>query len=135
MSVLEAHALARTVQHFATTGTVNTVAFALVDPAVNGWNRIIQTLIEWGRNPAQFADGDTQPPTASAISAAVKVAHMFRDSQKPSPTLVAPDGEGGVSFEWRHAKGTDLLLVHSDSTVEMICFENHQITNRFPIVG
>ena len=135
MSVLEAHALTRVVKPFVATSTVNTLAFVpVVDKAaIDAWNQIIDRLIEWGRNPANLADDDAEPPTASAIATAARVASMFRDTQALAPTLVAPNGEGGLSFELRHSNGTDLLVIHADSTVEMICLQNHRVTDRFHI--
>ncbi|MCY3018516.1 MAG: hypothetical protein NTW87_05735 [Planctomycetota bacterium] len=135
MSVLEAQALSCPVQPFVTTCAVSSgiLAPAFDQALIEGWNRLFNAMFEWGADPAQFADEDIEPPSPAAISAAAKMAQWWHDHGYPAPTIAAPDGEGGISFEFRRGTRTELVVVHPDNTSEIICFENHRIVERSPI--
>ena len=99
----------------------------------DGWNRLINAMLEWGADPARFADEDIEPPSPAAIREAAKMAVWLRDQGNPAPAIAAPDGEGGISMEFRDGTRTELVVVHPDKTSEIICFENHRVVERSPI--
>lgn len=100
---------------------------------IKEWNALLDQFIEWGRHPEKLEDEDIVPPLPAVIALAARLATQLRDLGNPSPTITGPDGEGGISFEFRRGTRTELVVVHPDSTPEIICFENHRIVERSPI--
>ncbi|MBI1826615.1 MAG: hypothetical protein HY287_16555 [Planctomycetes bacterium] len=99
------------------------------------WNECIDsTLIEWGRNPDQFADPDEgfRAPTTMCIQAAIRVALRLRDLKEPPPppSRVVPDGEGGLVFERIAGDTHESLRVYADCAGELLTFKHCELKSR-----
>ena len=91
----------------------------------NAWQMLIdEQLIEWGRNLEQFREEGLTPPTDEALAWTCQFAVFCRDRQVEPPLRMAPDGSGGVAFEWRIGPVFHTVEVHRDGSIEMLSFEN-----------
>ena len=94
--------------------------------ARNAWQRLIdEKLIEWGRHPEQFEDEDGyQAPAADVLAQATRLVGYCRDHGVPPPLRMAPDGEGGIIFDWKDADPPLHLIahIHRDGVMEMLEF-------------
>ena len=90
------------------------------------WQRLIdEKLIEWGRHPERFEDEDGyKAPGADILAQATKLVAYCRDHGVLPPLRMAPDGEGGIIFDWKN-HDTPLHVVahiHPDGAMEMLEF-------------
>lgn len=96
-----------------------------------GWQTIIDDcLVEWGKNPSGLADEDLVPPSVEIIDLACKAAMEFRDQAVPPPLRVVPDGEGGISFEFRCGSCFMSLNILSDRSAELLTFRDCRLVSR-----
>ena len=95
-----------------------------------GWNQVLDTLIEWGTNPVALEDDGLQPPTPAAIDRACKLALACRDRGLVSPQQVLPDGDGGLAFQHGAEDWSESLNIYSDASVEWIRFKNNRVAAR-----
>ncbi|NLF32408.1 MAG: hypothetical protein GX591_16150 [Planctomycetes bacterium] len=95
------------------------------------WDSFIdRCLVEWGRNSQALQDDDFIPPDTDVIQLACEIALGMRDEGVAPPTMVVPDGEGGVSFERIEGNVSASLNIHADSTVELLVFEDCRLSQR-----
>jgi hypothetical protein len=95
------------------------------------WQQLIDDqLIEWGRHPEHFDEEGMTPPTACALGWACKLAAFCRDRQIDPPLRAAPDGSGGIAFEWRIGPVFLTVEVRQDGEVEMLTIENSKLMLR-----
>ncbi|MFW6155113.1 MAG: hypothetical protein ACOC95_07855 [Planctomycetota bacterium] len=95
------------------------------------WSDFIdRCLVEWGRNPAALRDDGLIPPDADVIQLACTVALSLRDEGLAPPTMVVPDGEGGVSFERVDGDTSVSLNIYADMTVELLVFKDCRLSER-----
>lgn len=67
------------------------------------WNRIIdEVLVNWRRRPELLQDEGIDAPSGAAIAAAIQTASLLRDQGAPSPTNIAPTGDGGIALHYEH---------------------------------
>ena len=98
------------------------------------WQQLIdEQLIEWGRNPEQFDEDGVKPPTAQALAQACEFAMYCRDGQTDPPLRVAPDGSGGITFEWQIGPVFQTVEINEKGKTEMLSFESSKLTLRLPI--
>ena len=96
---------------------------------------IFGKLVEWGRNPSVLEDDDFVPPDLDVINLACDAAMQLRDMGAIPPTMVAPDGEGGTSFEYVEGKSSVSLNIYADLTVECLTFDDCRLIRREPVVS
>lgn len=95
------------------------------------WDRFIdRNLVEWGRNPSALEDEDFVPPALDVINLACKLAMALRDEGLAPPTMVVPDGEGGISFERVEGELSEYLNIHANQTVELLTFDDCRLRAR-----
>src|ERR1017187_7065518 len=72
------------------------------DEGRNTWQRLIdEKLSDWARHPEQFEDEDGyKAPTADNLVRAAEFISCCRDHGIAPALRMAPDGDGGVVFEW-----------------------------------
>lgn len=98
------------------------------------WDDLISyRLVEWGRNPSALADEDFEPPAIEVINLACRLASEMMNVGWLPPTMVAPDGEGGVSFELIVGKFSQSLNISADGTVELLTFDDCRLITREPV--
>jgi hypothetical protein len=131
MSVMDARAFAFETKSLATSvSEAGLIARDDEDSNKRAWDKLIDDqLIPWGRDPSQLEDDGLEPPSQALISKAAQLAVALRNQGFP-PMIVAPNGEGGISFEQRNALTTTLLDLRKDGSLEIINFENHCVVNR-----
>lgn len=95
------------------------------------WQNLIDhKLIEWGRNPNQFADEDVEPISGKIVRTAIMLAQTWRDEDLAPPHSVAPDPNGGIVFERRHDNKTEVFHLWDDGTVEYQQFLGARLISR-----
>lgn len=99
---------------------------SLTKEARNAWQRLIdEQLIEWGRRPEQFEDEDGyQAPAPDVLAQATKLVAYCRDHGVLPPLRMAPDGEGGIIFDWKNSDPPLHVIaqIHADGVMEMLEF-------------
>jgi hypothetical protein len=94
--------------------------------ARTAWQRLIdEKLIEWGRHPEQFEDEDGyKAPAADILAQATKFVVYCRDHGVLAPLRMAPDGEGGIVFDWKNSDPPLHVIaqIHPDGVMEMLQF-------------
>jgi hypothetical protein len=107
---------------------------AQVKERATAWQRVVdEKLIEWGRHPSQFDDDGIKPPNSVVLANACEFACFCRDNDIDPPLRVAPDGSGGVVFEWRAAPLYFTVEVNASGSAQLLVFENSKLLNRKPI--
>ena len=82
------------------------------------WDDVVDRwLIPWGNGQVDI-DDDLLPPTARSIRVAAALCHRFRDAGERPPTVVLPDGDGGVLLERRAGRASTQVTVLKDGDVE-----------------
>jgi hypothetical protein len=102
------------------------------------WQRLIDdNLIEWGRHPEQFEDEDGyKAPTADNLVRATEFIAFCRDRALIPPLRMAPDGEGGIVFQWKDIPPFYYYVeIHADGNTELLIFQDCQLMVRQPIGG
>ena len=104
-----------------------------VRDAAVGWACVIDKLLDWLQNPQELADDDFVPPSTDLIKKACNIAVAFRDEQLPSPLRIVPDGDGGISFEWRRGVLFETINFDGDGGIEWLKFEDCKLVHRLPL--
>ena len=97
------------------------------------WQRLIdEKLIEWGRHPEQFEDEDGyKAPKADNLVRATEFSAFCRDHGVAAPLRIAPDGEGGIVFEWTHNPPYYYYVeIRLDGKTELLIFRDHKLIVR-----
>jgi len=83
-----------------------------------------------GSVPAMLEDEDFIVPSSNSIRLGCKVARRLKEEGAQAPLRVVPDGEGGISFEWRQKNVYFELRVQSDGTGEWLEFKGGKLVGR-----
>jgi hypothetical protein len=97
------------------------------------WQRLIdEKLIEWGRHPEQFEDEDGyKAPSADNLVRATEFITFCRDHGVPPALRMAPDGEGGIIFDWKNNPPYHVVMkIRSDGTMELLVFNDCSLVAR-----
>jgi len=100
----------------------------------NAWQRLIdEELIEWGRHPEQFEDEDGYlAPTPDNLVRATELIDYFRDHGVLPPLRMAPDGEGGIIFDWKNDSPRNHVIAQilPDGVMELLEFHDGNLVKR-----
>jgi hypothetical protein len=103
----------------------------LGDQATEKWRQLIDhKFIEWGRNPKVFEDDDIQPPSGAVIQRAIRLAEALKKSGVQPPSVVVPDPNGGIVFEYRQNGFTQVFHIWEDSRIDYCLFSGTRLTER-----
>jgi hypothetical protein len=95
------------------------------------WQQIIDyKLVEWGRDPSQFADDGLEPPSNVAIQWACLIAKYLRATGQAPPQRVVPNGEGGIVFEHSGEGWFQKVEIGADGSAEALIFHNGRLCSR-----
>ncbi|MBN1941745.1 MAG: hypothetical protein JW849_00465 [Phycisphaerae bacterium] len=96
------------------------------------WNQIIDQLESWWKDPSKLIwDNDFAPPSRDIIELAFQSANRWRDNNNIAFDRVAPDGEGGITFEAYQGLQHVSLTINSDLTVEFLRFEDCRLVESY----
>jgi hypothetical protein len=114
------------------TGTPAPAHLPRSDEARNAWQRLIDDkLIDWGRHPEQFEDEDGyKAPSADNLVRATEFITFCRDHGVAPALRMAPDGDGGVVFEWYEGPSCRYVEIHADGSMEYLVFEDARLLVR-----
>ncbi len=93
-------------------------------------NHIIDTLREWQKDPAQLEDDEFITPTKEIIELALSYAQSLHDEANAVFTQVAPNGDGGICFEWNSGAKHEVVEIYDDGTAELIRFEGSRLVEK-----
>jgi hypothetical protein len=100
----------------------------------DAWQRlIVEKLALWARHPEEFADDGLKAPTTEVLADARDFAVFCRTRGVQAPLRVAPDGSGGVSFEWRFGALYQTVEFRAGGEAELLFYENGKLLRRQPI--
>lgn len=101
-----------------------------------GWDRVIaHTLVEWRDDPDRLCDIDVFPPSDAVIEFGIHLARQFRDDLKwPAPQRVAPNGDGGITFERWDGEDFQSVELEEDFSVFLSTFQGAKLVCRSRIV-
>ena len=99
------------------------------------WDRVIDRLIEWRRDPSVLQEDDFVVPSSATLHAAKEIARLLQATRQPPPLRVVPDGEGGVVFERRSGRVFFTLELTSDQWIEESVFVDCRLRHcvRYPV--
>ena len=101
------------------------------DEAFQRWQTLIDDqLIEWGRDPSQLADEETQPPSKDTILRAILVARGLSRADCPAPTRIVADAHGGIVFERHEGNLFESIRLLADGSAEYCTFVNARLVDR-----
>ena len=95
------------------------------------WDDAIGLLNSW----LVTAPDVEYPPSAAIISVCIDtVKKLSADEYRDPPTLMAPDGEGGISLEYRHHDypfvSTTLTMWRSNGNFEAVYMVDNRVVYR-----
>ena len=59
-------------------------------------------LLRWWESPSALEDDGLKAPARTVLDTAIQQSSTWRDNGVPAPSSVVPDGDGGITFEWRN---------------------------------
>jgi hypothetical protein len=104
--------------------------FGQDDAARAAWDLIENKLIQWGCNPSQLDEEDTQTPSRETIQLAIQLAAWLCQQGFPAPTRVVPDAHGGIVFELHGKTVFESLHIEPSSAIEHRLFVQHRLVLR-----
>lgn len=109
--------------------TINDVRYASGDG--EAWRVVDNQLNDWMASPADIVDEGAVPPSRDLIRQVRYFVAYLKDS--PAPTLVVPDGNGGIAIEW-HLPDRVLRTIEFNEVGEAWAykFENGRLVFRRP---
>jgi hypothetical protein len=103
------------------------------DEGRDAWQRLIdEKLIEWGRHPEQFEGDGYKAPSADNLVRATELVAYCRDKGVLPPLRMAPDGEGGIMFDWKNSSLPYHVVaqIHADGGMELLVFDDCKLVAR-----
>jgi hypothetical protein len=94
------------------------------------WQRAIEKLTEWARNPKELEDDGLAPPSAEIVQRAIAFAQAAQQAGYPPPTSVVPDPNGGIIFERTQDNQTEEYHFWDDGTIDYCRFEGTRLVER-----
>lgn len=120
-------------QEAITTGTTDQKAF---DSTTNEeqWQSLWDRLIDWNHSPSRIDEDELEFPSRHAIGTASSILPELKQLRSASTPILAPDGEGGISIEYRFSDGiTELIEIDRSGAVEMLKLVNSKLVMRAKI--
>ena len=91
------------------------------------WTAVIDTLLDWLIHPDQLDYEEIILPSRKIIKQACDKAKELRSQNYTPPLRVVPDGEGGISFEFRWKNYFKSINLLEDSSIEELLFRDHEL--------
>jgi hypothetical protein len=96
-----------------------------------GWDVVDSQLAGWIPDPESLVDYDAVPPSRTLIRKLRDfVIPLLKQQQWPAPTMVVPDGDGGISFEFHSGNIFRHLEFLRDGEVRLATFRNGRLQSR-----
>jgi hypothetical protein len=86
--------------------------------AYEAWQRVVDQLIEWGRDSGQLEDEGLDPPSSKNIQRAIDFVRQVQKRGVPPPTSVYPDPNAGIVLERRQKDVSEKYHFWEDGSVE-----------------
>ena len=99
------------------------------------WQELMDTLVDWARDPGDLEDEGVEPPDSSTIKLASELAGMMRDRDIEPPDRLAPNGDGGLVFRWRSGQTTWTVEFDMDGSVESSLVRSGRLVCRQSLHG
>jgi len=105
------------------------------DETLQRWQALIDNqLLEWGRDPSQLEDDDTQPPSRETIALAISLARSLSLNDYAAPTRIVADAHGGIVFELHNRKLFESIRLSADGNAEYCAFVDAHLVERKPLL-
>lgn len=104
------------------------------EEALPRWQALIDDqLLEWGRDPAQLEDDETQSPSKEIIALAIFLARSLSLQNYPAPTRIVADAHGGIVFELQDKRLLESIRLSADGSAEYCAFVDARLLDRKPL--
>lgn len=98
-----------------------------------GWQRVVDKLDDWLRDPAQLEDEGIDQPTPVIIRMAIDIAEQYREANAIAPPdRVITDPNGGIVFETEDGIFLYVVQIWDDGSVEYMKFDGTNLVQREP---
>jgi hypothetical protein len=98
------------------------------------WNEIIDyKLLEWRNECEGFEDGEYEPPSLKAIDAGIRLAQVLKKQTIAPPQRVVPDGDGGISFEFKQDRELVTFEIDAEGNIEAYHFRDAMLKERISV--
>ena len=105
------------------------------EEALQRWQALIDDqLLEWGRDPSQLEDDETQPPSRETIALAISWARSLSLQDYAAPTRIVADAHGGIVFELQDRKLFESIRLSADGSAEYCVFVDARLVDRKPLL-
>lgn len=104
------------------------------EEALPRWQALIEDqLLEWGRDPSQLEDDETQSPSKEIIAWAISLASLLSRENYAAPTRIVPDAHGGIVFELQDKGLLESIRLSADGSAEYCAFVDARLVDRKPL--
>lgn len=100
------------------------------DAAREAWGLVEKQLIEWGCDPSQLDEENTQTPSGDTIRLAIQLATALGRHGSAAPTRAVPDAHGGIVFEVQGKSIFESVHVEPDGSIEHRLFKDDRLVLR-----
>ena len=102
-------------------------AFVKTQVARDAWERVIDTLIDWARDPSVIEDEGIDPATRETIGDALQLAYVLQKGHAHPPTRVVPSPNAEIVFELEIGDIFESITVSEPGSREYRLFEGSRL--------
>jgi hypothetical protein len=99
-------------------------------PTESRWEETLRTILKWIQDPYIVSNEDGESPQREVLRLAYHVATFFRNANREAPTAVVPDGNCGVTLEWREGRNSRWIEISSSGKIEEIVIGGGRLQSR-----
>ncbi|MCR4315585.1 MAG: hypothetical protein NUW37_04455 [Planctomycetes bacterium] len=81
----------------------------------------------WIECPSKLDDEDFEAPSIRSLDKSLVLALAMRNNGLPPPSIVSPNGEGGVIFERSEKPFHTIIEIEADTSIEVMIFKNGKL--------
>jgi hypothetical protein len=141
MAIESDKAMTRKPRRFLSTKTADERGFATRQPSrahdengLGDWDTVFNKLAEWGKTPSKIDEDGLESPSFEAISRTIEIIGVCHGWNKPAPTAIVPDGEGGIALDWSNGEELESIRIEEDGVAECLNFSGTRLVGRFSLL-
>jgi hypothetical protein len=95
-----------------------------------GWQNLINQLIEWGISPDSIADEGIEAPSRNTVQLTADLALALKRAGFDCPDAMVPDPNGGIVLEYGTRNASIAYHVWHDGTIDRCTFNGPRLMER-----